>query len=1055
MMNLCLSSRLPAMSLGIILAAAFGISADADERRVEFNRDVRPILSDACFQCHGPDEGQRHGGLRLDLANAAYRGGDSGAAIVPGDALRSEVWQRIISADADLLMPPSDSGKSLSAQQVATIKRWLDQGAEYESHWAFKRVERPEVPQVDPHGAIHPIDAFIRHRLAAQGLQPAPTASRETLIRRVTLDLIGLPPTLAEIDAFVNDQSPHAYEQVVDRLLASPHHGEHMAQQWLDFARYADSNGFQTDSSREMWGWRDWVIDAFNRNLPFDQFTIEQLAGDLLPNPTRDQIVATGFNRNTRLNGEGGRIVDEWFTETVIDRVETVGLTWMAMTFNCCRCHDHKYDPITQQEFYQLYAIFNSVDESGVLDSEGGSPGRGNSRPLLSIPTAEQEQRLVELSTAVEAAKSSVAEAIKSAPDRQREWEAPFIASIAEESQTWKLLDLTSATSSGGATLTRQDDHSWLASGVNPPHDQYAIVANIAPGQFSGLLLEVFPDPSLPNQSLGRYSNGNFVLTDVDAVITAPSLPSPLIANFNRAESNYDQKGYPVAAIVKDKADRRGKNTSGWAIDGPTKRDPRKAMFIAATALAVPVDATITITMRHDAIGGHNIGRFRLSTASQPGDTLKLNGPAISPTLRAALATDASTRTAEQAEEIAKYFREQGDMVLKAAEQSVVDATKAKDTFESSIAMVMVMKERAEPRDAFLLIRGEYDRVGPKVQRGLPAALPPLPADAPLNRLGFAQWLVSRDHPLTARVWINRTWEHFFGTGIVKSTENLGSQSDWPSHPELLDWLAAELMEPSVISESSPAKSGAWDMKAMRKMIVMSETYRQSSQVTSSQDPENRLLARGPRVRLGAEAIRDQALAISGMLVNQIGGPSVRPYMPEGVWDETSRYGNLRGYKHDTDSGLYRRGMYTIWKRTAAPPSMMLFDAPSREVCTVKRSRTNTPLQALVLLNEVTFVEAARKLGERMMDVGTSVREKLIHGFRLTTARQPAEDELAILQDGFTIDIERFRANPQAAAELLGFGTSSSNAAVDHAELAAFTLAANVLLNLDEVITRE
>lgn len=1054
-----LYKRIGAAVLVFIVWAVVGliqIPLDASEPRIEFNRDIRPILSDACFQCHGPDEAQRHGGLRLDSAGEAHNGGDSGAAIVPGDADASEVWRRVVSNDPDSMMPPPDSGKTLSAHQISLLKKWLQEGAEYQDHWAFMRVQRPPVPATSSlEERLHPIDAFIRDRLAKEGLQPAAQATRETLIRRVSLDLIGLPPTPAEVDAFLSDGSPGAYEKVVDRLLASPHHGEHMARQWLDFGRYADSNGFQVDSSREMWPWRDWVIDAFNRNLPFDQFTIEQLAGDLLPGATPDQIVATGFNRNTRLNGEGGRIVEEWFAETVIDRVETVGLTWMALTFNCCRCHDHKYDPITQKEFYQMFAFFNSIEESGVLDSEGGSPGRGNSAPIMRTPSPTQLQALAELTVAVETAKRVVDEALATSPDRQASWETEFVKLMASSEEAWRVLDPTSVTSGGGATLTKQEDHSWLASGVNPTHDEYTIITSIDPGQFSGLLLETLPDPSLPNQSLGRYPNGNFVLTDIDAVITSQSLKEPLKADFSRAESDYDQNGYPVKAIVDGKSTRKEKNTKGWAIDGPTRRDPTKAMFIAASPLAVPASATLTITLRHDAIGGHNIGRFRLSISSMPGESLKLDGTSFPASLRSALMVNPSERTDEQRLEISTYFRQHGDTVLKQAEQAVADAIKVRDAYEDAFPMVMVMKEKPAPRDAFLLIRGEYDRVGEKVTRGLPAAFPPMPEDQAMDRLGLARWLVSRDHPLTARVWVNRLWEDFFGTGLVKSSENLGSQSDWPSHPELLDWLAAEFMSPSSPSGNDDLPGVAWDMKAMRKMIVMSATYRQSSQVTSAHDPENRLLARGPRFRLPAETVRDQALAISGLLATKIGGPSVRPYMPEGVWDETSRYGNLRGYKNDTDDGLYRRGMYTIWKRTAASPSMMLFDAPSREVCTVRRSRTNTPLQALVLLNEVTFVEAARKLAERMMASGKSVEERLAYGFRLATARHPTTLEMSVLRDGFEDDLIRFEASPGDTDQLLGFGNSQSEKTLNRSEHAAYTLAANVILNLDEVVTRE
>lgn len=491
-------------------------------------------------------------------------------------------------------------------------------------------------------------------------------------------------------------------------------------------------------------------------------------------------------------------------------------------------------------------------------------------------------------------------------------------------------------------------------------------------------------------------------------------------------------------------------------MDGPTKRENRKAMFLFASPIKIPDDATITFSLKHDAIGGHNIGRFRLSTTDWPSENVKLDGIAVAESLRIAINTPKADRSKEQLEEIAKFFRENADAEVKQAEQVVASAKKAVVDFEASIPTVMVMKELPKPRQAVLLKRGQYDQPGDAVERAVPAALPPLPEGAAVNRLGLAQWLVSRDHPLTARVWVNRAWEKFFGAGLVRTTENLGSQAEFPSHPELLDWLAAEYMEPTTLPPVAGKPAANWDMKALQKQIMMSATYRQSARVTTDIDPENRLLSRGPRVRLSAENARDQALAIAGLLVKKIGGPSVRPYMPEGVWDETSRYGDLRGYKPDMGEGLYRRTLYTIWKRTAPPPSLMLFDAPAREVCTVKRSRTNTPLQALALLNEVTYVEAARKLGERMiLEGGATVEERLTYGFRLATSRKPTGEELKILVQGYNEDLARFQSNPEATKQYLSFGTSPRSDAVNSSELAAFSLTANVLLNIDEVVTRE
>lgn len=1025
--------------------------AGAAEGKVSFNRDIRPILSDNCFQCHGPDERKREAGLRLDQRDSATKPTESGhTAIVPGKAEASELVARITTADTDLQMPPASSGKKLTAMQIDLLRRWVAEGAEYQGHWAFLPVQRPALPEVKHAAWVrNPIDRFIAARLEQEGLTPAPEATRETLIRRVTLDLTGLPPTPAEVDAFVADTSPEAYEKVVDRLLQSKRYGERMAMQWLDFARYADSNGYQTDGSRYQWPWRDWVIDAFNQNQPFDQFTIDQLAGDLVPNPTRAQNVATGFNRNHRLNGEGGIIAEEWRVETVIDRVETTGMTWMALTLNCCRCHDHKYDPITQREFYQLFSFFNNIAESGTLQGDSK-----NTDPLIVVPTDEQEGELARLDGEIAKAEQRVAEAAKQLPEYIAAWEPGFKAKLGEEGTVvWLAIQPQEVTSSGGAKLTRQADGSYLASGKNPSHDVYTIKAPLAEGTFSGLLLECLPDASLPQQSLGRYSNGNFVLSAVEAEITAPTLQAPLVASFNRAEATYSQKGWEIGLTLD------GSASNGWAVDGPSRRDQTNAMFLAPSSLSVPPDATLTVRLKHEALNQHNIGRFRLSTTSLPPSTIKLDGAKFPESLKQTLALEAGKRSAEQKAELEKFFRANVDSPLKQAESAVAAFRQQQNKIMAASPNVMVMRELAKPREAFILLRGEYDKRGDTVTAGLPAALPAMPDKAPQNRLGLAQWLVDPSHPLTSRVWINRAWERFFGTGLVKTSENFGSQAEFPSHPELLDWLSAEFMRPTVAPSVNGTPAQPWDMKAIQKLIVMSATYRQSSRVTpqsAERDPENRLLSRGPRFRLSGETLRDQALAASGLLVEKIGGPSVRPYMPEGVWDETSRYGDLRGYKHDTGDGLYRRTMYTIWKRTAAPPTMLLFDAPSREVCTVKRSRTNTPLQALSLLNEITYVEAARKLAEKMLVAGgNTANDRLAFGFKLATSRAPTAPELQVLSEGLASDLARLKQDPQAAKKLISFGDSKAAANIDAVELAAYTLTANILLNLDEVVTRE
>ena len=848
---------------------------------VDFNREVRPILSENCFRCHGVDEKQRQAGLRLDLRDKALLKLESGeTAIVPGDPAKSEAIRRVAASDDGERMPPKQMNKRLTPAQIETLRRWIATGANYAQHWAFVKPVRPSLPTLrNKAWPKNEIDAFILARLEKEGLQPSPEASRETLIRRLSLDLNGLPPTPQEVDAFVVDRASDAYERLVDRLLASPRYGERMAIQWLDFARYADSNGFQEDGSRSMWRWREWLIQALNDNLPFDQFTIKQLAGDLLPKATLEDRIATGFNRNHRTNNEGGAIPEEWRVETVIDRVETTSQVWMGLTMGCARCHDHKYDPITQKEFYRFFAIFNNVPESGA-----GAGSGANTPPTIRSPSLEQQSRLKELERAIAAA--------------EEELHRIECADLAAAQAAWEKAAMEHAISEP----TRQ-------TAPEKPANSKAKKAKLAPK----------PAPAKP-----------------DAV------PSPILA------------------ILKIEATRR---------------------------------------------------------------------------------------TPAQDKQVSDYCRPRLGGAIAVADKKLLQARQAKAAFEATFPQTMVMEEMPQPREAFVLIRGQYENRGEKVTAGLPAFLPPLPPGAALNRLGMAQWLVCPDHPLTARVWVNRSWEVFFGAGIVKTSENMGTQADFPSHPELLDWMATEFMRRH------------WDMKGMVKLIVTSATYRQSSKATPQLlqvDPENRLLARGPRFRLAGELLRDQALAVSGLLKEKIGGPSVRPYMPQGIWDETSVYGDLRNYRAEPGDGLYRRTLYTIWKRTAAPPTNLLFDAPTREICTVKRSRTNTPLQALAVLNEVTFVEASRKLAERMIAEGGATPElRLAYGFRLAAARQPRPDELKILADGLKADLDRFHRTPEAAKKLIAVGDSRPPPQLKPEELAAYALAANVLLNLDEVLTRE
>jgi hypothetical protein len=1041
-----LSSRfVPAVLAGYIVfcAAAYSVTAQ-QPHPLSFNQDIRAILSDACFQCHGPDDAKRQGGLRLDQAQGAMGAGDSGAiAIVSGKVDESELNRRIISDDPSLTMPPPDSGKTLTREQIELLRRWISEGAAYEEHWAFRTVTRPNVPA--DNGFAHPIDAFVEVKRRAAGLKGQAEADRVTLIRRLTLDLHGIPPTPAEVDAFVQDSSANAYEKLVDRLLASPRYGERMAVQWLDFARYADSNGFQVDSSRFQWPWRDWVIDAFNKNMPFDQFTIEQNAGDLLPSATESQILATGFHRNHKLNGEGGIIAEEWRIETVIDRVETMGLTWLGLTLNCCRCHDHKYDPITQREFYQFFAYYNNVPESGTLQGESR-----NTEPTLRVVTGEHQQMVQAFSKRVSDTEQELAELQKGVRQLAAKWSAENGKNLLAKKSMWTQLIAANAKSLGGATISDQGDGIYLVSGENPAFDTYEIRGKTPPGKVTGILIECFVDPSLPQQSLGRYPNGNFVLTRVE-VSSHASDGSTQTAKVARAVADFSQSGWDIANVV---AGAKGK---GWAVDGPTKKENRKAFFVLDKPLDVSADSEIVVRLQHDAINQHNIGKFRLSTTATAAEGIALQEVPISALLLEALSAAEAQRSDAQWQEIEKYYESQVEGPIQAKMRDVAAAKKALEDYQATVPTAMVLKE-GNLRETFVLKRGQYDLPGDKVERGLPAALPPLPADVPNDRLGLAKWLVNERNPLTARVWVNRAWERFFGNGLVKSSENFGSQADFPSHPELLDYLAAEFMQPTFLPSVGGEAAKPWDMKAIQKFIVMSETYRQASTASAEArltDPENRWLARGARLRLQGEFIRDSALAVSGLLVEKIGGPSVRPYMPEGVWDETSRYGDLRNYKPDEDGGRYRRSMYTVWKRTAAPPSMLLFDAPNREVCTVKRSRTNTPLQALSLLNEITFIEAARGLAKRMfVEGGGDAESRLRYGFRLVVGREPSESELQVLKDGISADMEELRKTPAAVDGLLAAGLPTKIDGEDRVEFAAYCLAANVLLNLDEFVNR-
>jgi hypothetical protein len=1015
---------------GFLAATAAMPASAADVAEVRFNRDVRPILADRCFSCHGPDEGRRKAGLRLDRRESAIARRKSRApAIVPGKTDASPLVERIFSDNPAEAMPPPASRKVLTTAEKEVLRRWVAQGAEYEPHWAFLPPKRPPLPRVKEAAWLrNGVDNFILTRLEKEGLHPAPEAEKTTLIRRVTLDLTGLPPTPAEVDAFLADTAPDAYKRLVDRLLASPRYGEKMALHWLDAGRYADTHGYQTDQVRQMWPWREWVIEAFNRNQPFDQFTVEQIAGDLLPGATVRQKLATGFNRNHRISEEGGIIEEELRVEYVIDRVATTSTVWLGLTMACCQCHDHKYDPIPQKDYYRFFAYFNSVADRGNAGQAGNAaptvpvalPGYEAERGTLLARVAEAEAKLHAALPAIDAAQAEWEKAVKITP------------------VSWDVLDLLSVASRGGATLTKLPDKSVLAGGVRPNSDTYEFTARTDRRGIVAIRLEALADKSLPGGGPGRFDNSNFLLSEfeLDAVSVADPRQVQKV-KFASAYASYSQNGYEIARAID------GNPGTGWAVDGPTRRGvANTAVFVAQTPIGFLGGTELRFRLRQE-YNGHQLGRVRLA--------LSTDQQAATPPLNLDVATLLSVppekRTAAQKEQAAEYYRTQVSPVGKQLHAEIEVRRKAVSDLAARMPTAMVMQDLPAPRDTFVLIRGQYDRPGEKVSPGVPASLPPLPAGAPANRLGLARWLVDPANPLTARVAVNRYWQLHFGTGLVRTAVDFGIQGEWPSHPELLDWLADEFV-----------RSG-WDVKAMQRLLVTSAAYRQSSRVTLEvldKDPDNRLLSRGPRFRLSAEEVRDQALAVSGLLVERLGGPSVKPYQPAGLWEELTFTGTTAGtYQQDHGEALYRRSLYTFWKRTIPPPSLATLDAPTREFCTVNRPRTNTPLQALVLLNDPTYVEASRVLAARLLaDPAASPGQRLTIAFRRATARQPTAAELGVLLRGLQRRRAEFTTDPAAAARLLGVGEAPA-AKGDAAELAAYTAMVGVILNLDEALTRE
>ena len=1015
------------------LAQAIAADAPGGPATVDYNRDIRPILLNHCYACHGPDEGKRQGGLRLDRQEDALKELESGAfAIVPGKCDQSSLIARIIAAD-DERMPPADAGPRLETQQIEQLRRWIDEGRVWKGHWSYSKIDRPSLPAVSETAwARNGIDLFILRALDREGLRPSPEADKTTLIRRVSFDLTGLPPTIAEVDAFLADTSELAYERVVDRLLNSPSYGERMAIKWLDLARYADTNGYHVDDHRNMWKFREWVIDAFNRNMPFDRFTIEQIAGDLLPGATVEQRIASGFHRNVMVTSEGGADPEEYLTKYANDRVTTTATVWLGTTLACAECHDHKYDPFTQRDFYRLYAYFNNIPEMG-LDNRQGSPV-----PNLQIPTAEQTAQLAayrrQISDLDARIKTEVAGVTIDPPNPRRVAGGPqeavwfddalprqALADGAEGDASWRWVESPQPVLSGRRASTR------TASGF-AQHFFINAKDRLTIAEGDTLFAHVYLDPQNP--------------------------PQTIMLQFN--DGNWEHRAY------------WGANTTEGGTDGTPSRLPMGPLPEAGRWVRLEVDAAAVGLAEGDAVSGMAFSQFdghvywdkagainRTALGSKTFETQEAwelaekarRKSKLPQNIQDAIKVGLAERNDAQRSAVRDYFVQFAYVKTRPQfeplNHQLDELRKAEGELNRAVPITMVMQENPQMRDTFVLTRGDFRAKGERVARGVPASLPPLPAAAPDNRLGLAQWLVDPNNPLVARVTVNRYWQQYFGTGIVKTSDDFGSRGEQPSHPELLDWLASEFV------------ASDWNVKAVQRLIVTSATYRQLAKVDArmlERDPYNRLLARGARFRLDAEMIRDNALAASGLLHHELGGPSVSPYQPDGLWDELTTGDK---YVQSKGTDLYRRGLYTYWKRSIPYPPLLTFDAPNREVCTDCRARTNTPLQALVLLNDPAYVEAARVLAQRTLkDGGSDTTARLSFAFRLCTARMPSEQEVAILLRIFDQNLSRYRQNPAAAEKLISVGESPRPASVDAAELAAWTAIGNLLLNLDETITK-
>ena len=1052
--NVSNKRRLPVLffSAWLVLITSITSGSAAD---ISFNRDIRPILTNHCYQCHGPDEQHREANLRLDDAASALAPRDGSPAIVPGKPKRSELISRITSPDHDLVMPPRELKKDLTPEQIATLVQWIQDGAKFEEHWAFQSPQRPTPPKTESTWPQNSIDHFVLAQMQSLNLAPNDPASREILIRRITLDLTGIPPTIDEIDSFLADKKPDAYSRLVQRLLHSPKFGERMAVDWLDAARYGDSSVFHADGPRDMWAWRDWVINAFNNNKSYKDFTIEQLAGDLLPTPTVDQQIASGFNRNHGTTDEGGAIAEEYRVEYIVDRIKTTSTVWLGLTLECAQCHDHKYDPFTQEEYYQLFAYFNQASDKGMQTR------RGNEPPIVQVLNPRDQAKIPLAKEQLAALQNQLTKYRAQANDQYDSWLADLIA----KATNGPILPpgriaFVEFTEQQGAEITALSDPPTKGKYIGTPkwlsgEDVQAIIldgqshvdfgkdlANFEGTEEFSIGATIKPDKTLTGAILSRMKDSNN-FKGYDFLLSGGNVEIHII-------HQWADDAIKVSTKEKVKADTL--QHIMFTYDGSQKASGISVYFdgvaqqlnVQQDSLknSIKADTSLKFGKRDNSLNYkgeiHAVSFYdRKLTAEEV--KLDAGQDALTPIL----VKSADDRTEDEEKILQDRFFSQDKTHIQFTKQ--IAAQQARITeLNKPLTSVMVMGDVATMRPTFVLDRGNY--ASPKKDKeilpGLPSAISIDKTELPQNRLGLAQWLTDDQHPLTSRVTVNRIWQMFFGHGIVKTTGDFGSQGESPTHPKLLDWLAVEFVESD------------WDLKHLIHLITTSATYQQSSHATPTSlkvDPQNRYYSRGPRFRLQAEFIRDTALSASGLLLNQIGGPGVKPFQPDGLWNEVSLSGNVR-FKQDTGANNYRRSMYTYWKRSAPAPAMTIFDVPTREKCVVQRPRTNTPLQALVTLNDPQYLEAATALAKRLQNHHSDPHEQIKYGYRLVTGRHAKQSTVRILNEYLQQELQRFKTTPDAAAKLLKLeGDSLPQQTL---EQAALTLLSNLLLNLDATITR-